>query len=94
VVRFYADWCGVCEKLAPHLHDLAAKNQDRLLFLEVDVEKNEYIVDKYEVLELPRMICFKNGAKVSEIFGSKEESYTEWIKKIQEDQDFGGPTDL
>ena len=85
-VDFMADWCGNCELICPTLEEKAAELGDGAVFLKVDVDENEDIAEKYEVTSLPRVIVFKKGDKVGEMFGNKPEKYIEiinahkWVK--------------
>ena len=83
-VDFMADWCGNCEKIMDNLDALAAQYSDKAVFLQVDVDANEETAEKFEVTALPRVLCFKNGNKVGEMFGNKDEKYTEFFGQMMQ----------
>ena len=74
-VDFMAEWCGNCEKINDTLEEVAEANQEKALFLKVDVDEAEDVAEEYEVTALPRVICFKNGEPAGAMFGNKEEKY-------------------
>ena len=80
-VDFMADWCGNCELILPTLEGKAAELGDAAVFLKVDVDENEDIAEEYEVTSLPRMIVFKKGAKVAEMFGNKPANFDKIIEE-------------
>ncbi len=60
IVDFYADWCGPCKMVAPVFEDIAANNSEVQIY-KVDVDKASGIASKYGVMNIPTIICFKDG---------------------------------
>lgn len=55
LVKFYAPWCGHCKKLAPIYEKLAAKMNNTIKFVEIDMTKNDapkQKIDKFPTLKL------------------------------------------
>ena len=75
-VDFMADWCGNCEMIKDNLDSLAGSIGDKAVYLMVDVDANEETAELYEVTSLPRVLCFKDGQKVGEMQGNKDDKYT------------------
>ena len=60
LVDFNADWCGPCQKLRPILEELSEERED-LKIVSVNIDDNEELAEKYEVVSSPCLIVFKNG---------------------------------
>ena len=39
VAKFFASWCGPCQKMAPVFVDFSKRFGDRLVFLKIDIEE-------------------------------------------------------
>ena len=79
-VDFMADWCGNCENLYQTLMEFAGQiTTDNAVFLKVDVDELEETAMQYEVTSMPRVLAFKNGNKVGEMFGTKTDKYKEFF---------------
>lgn len=56
VIDFYADWCGPCRKLAPHLERLSVEYKGRVDFLRINVDKNKVFASEYGVKSIPFLL--------------------------------------
>lgn len=61
VVDFYADWCGPCKMLAPVLEDVAKMYEGKVKVCKINVDNEMELAEKYEIVAIPTLICFKNG---------------------------------
>ncbi len=61
VLLFYADWCGACKALKPHLTTIAEryKKQARFLKINADNEECKEAIDFFGIEAIPTLI-FKN----------------------------------
>ena len=73
IVDFYADWCGPCKMMSPIIEDIA--QDDNLIVGKVNVDQNQELAIKYDVMSIPTIIIFKNGELANKIIGvhSKDE---------------------
>lgn len=69
LVVFYADWCVPCTKFVPILKGVAAQEKD-VLFLRVNIDHSQKIVQRYSVRGIPCVVFIKNGKEVYRAFGS------------------------
>lgn len=58
VVDFYAQWCGPCKMIKPHLEKLAEKYKDQVRIVAIDSDENQDLVSEYEVRSLPTIKFF------------------------------------
>ncbi|KAF7383020.1 hypothetical protein HZH68_014869 [Vespula germanica] len=66
VIDFYATWCGPCKAIGPKIEELAKETED-VIFLKVDVEECEDIVNEYKITNMPTFVFIKEG-KILETF--------------------------
>ena len=61
LVDFWAPWCGPCRVVAPVLEEIAGERDD-LEIVKLNIDDNQQTAAAFEVLSIPTMILFKNGA--------------------------------
>lgn len=69
LVDFWATWCRPCQMVAPVLDELAQEYDQKISFFKVDVDQNQKTAAKYNVMSIPTLLIFKNGAPVSHVTG-------------------------
>jgi len=80
VVDFFATWCGPCKRVAPVLESLS-KSNPHVVFLKVDVDKNEVTAAKYSVTAMPTFLFFRSGVKIDTLSGADPIALQEKVKK-------------
>lgn len=68
LVDFYADWCGPCKMLSPIIDEIAEERTD-ITVGKVNVDENNSLATKYNVMSIPTMIIFKNGKEQARVVG-------------------------
>ncbi len=71
LVDFWATWCGPCKMVAPVLEELAAEKAGSLTVAKIDVDENPATARDFQVVSIPTMILFKDGAPAKRIVGAK-----------------------
>ncbi len=61
LVDFTAVWCGPCKMLEPIVAELAAEWEGRVKVVKLDVDHNQALAMKYQVMGVPTLILFKDG---------------------------------
>ncbi|HMS71448.1 MAG TPA: thioredoxin [Baekduia sp.] len=70
LVDFWAPWCGPCRAVAPVLEEIAGERED-IRIVKLNTDENQVTAGKYQVLSIPTMIVFKNGAEAARVIGAK-----------------------
>lgn len=61
LIDFYADWCGPCKVLSPIIQDLKNDLGEQIKVVKIDVDANEALSSKLEVMSIPTIMVFKKG---------------------------------
>ena len=75
-LEFYAEWCEVCKEMAPKVSSLKEEyeNDINFVFLNVDNQKWDNYIRKFEVNGIPQVNLFdKKGNLISTFIGKQEE---------------------
>ncbi|PID27491.1 MAG: thioredoxin [Candidatus Cloacimonadota bacterium] len=76
LVDFWASWCGPCRMIAPEIEALAKENQD-IKILKVDIDNEEELASKYDIMSIPTVIIFKDGEMKDTISGVRKKAFFE-----------------
>ena len=74
LVDFYADWCGPCKMMAPVIEEIAEKLHGKAKVGKVNVDENQELAMKYEVMSIPTIIIYKNGTEVKRFVGVRDKN--------------------
>ncbi|XP_028285603.1 thioredoxin b [Parambassis ranga] len=84
VVDFTASWCGPCKMIGPKFEQLSEKSEYKdVIFLKVDVDNAEDVSAHYQIRAMPTFLFFRNGQKVGEVVGAKEENIVEKLNALK-----------
>jgi len=70
LVDFWAPWCGPCRVVHPILEEIAAERSEELRIVSLNVDDNQQTAARYEVLSIPTMILFRDGAEAKRVVGA------------------------
>ncbi len=81
VIDFFATWCGPCKKIAPTFEKLAEAFPS-VVFLKVDVDESQELVDKYNVQAMPTFVFMKDGVILKTVEGADLAQMEEGFKLL------------
>ena len=61
LVDFYAEWCGPCKMMKPRLLDVAERIGDQAKIVEVDIDIEKELTERFHIQSVPTLIIFKDG---------------------------------
>ena len=64
LIDFYAEWCGPCKVMKPHLLDVAERMGDNAKIVTVDIDKEKELAERYRIQSVPTLIIFKKGKQL------------------------------
>jgi thioredoxin 1 len=82
VVDFWAEWCGPCKVIAPHLEELANDKGEQIRIAKVNIDDNPLTPTRYGVRGIPTLMLFKNGEIAATKVGALPKSKLyEWVEE-------------
>lgn len=69
LVDFFANWCGPCKMLAGTIEQLAKESDGSYRVGKVNVDDQPELAARYNVMNIPTLIVFKNGEAVNKNVG-------------------------
>jgi thioredoxin 1 len=82
LVDFWTPWCGPCRMIAPIVDEIAAEFAGKLKVAKVNVDESPDLANQHEVMTIPNLCLFRNGAVVFRSIGAK--SKKDLVAKITE----------
>ncbi|XP_043667732.1 thioredoxin domain-containing protein 5 homolog [Vespula pensylvanica] len=72
-IKFYAPWCGHCQKLAPVWEDLAnsLRNDDSVSISKVDCTLFRSVCEQFEIKGYPTLLWIEDGKKMDKYTGQR-----------------------
>ena len=61
LVDFWASWCGPCRKIGPLVSEIASEFDGKVKVGKVNVDEEQSLAVKYNVMTIPTLIVFKDG---------------------------------
>lgn len=81
LVDFYADWCGPCKMIAPVVEQIAAEYAGKVKVGKINVDENQKVAQKYNIMSIPTFLVFKNGEVTDTLVGAvSKDALVEKIK--------------
>ena len=83
VVDFWAEWCGPCKQVAPHLEELSDEMSDRIDVVKMNVDENPRTPGSLQVRGIPTLMVFKDGELVAQRVGAMPKSaLKQWLDSV------------
>ena len=82
IVDFWAEWCGPCKMIAPHLEELDKELGDKVQVVKVNIDENPLTPTKYGVKGIPTLMLFKGGAVAATKIGAvPKRQLMDWVQE-------------
>ena len=80
-VDFWAEWCGPCKAVSPAVEELSKEYDGKVDFVKVNVDENNELAQRYNILSIPTLAIFSNGQVLAQKAGASPKesirSYTD-----------------
>ena len=91
-LEFYAEWCEVCKEMAPKVSALKKEyeNDINFVFLNVDNQKWDNYIRKFEVNGIPQVNLFDRQSKLISTFIGRQEEITmrDSLERLERDEKY------
>ncbi|MEZ5946231.1 MAG: thioredoxin [Hyphomonas sp.] len=82
VVDFWAEWCGPCKQMSPHLEAVADELSGTVKVVKINVDENPVAGSRYGVRGLPTLMIFKEGKVAATHLGAmSKQAIADWVKQ-------------
>jgi len=71
LVDLWAEWCGPCLMIGPIIEEIAKENEKNIKVLRLNVDENQNTAIKFNVMNIPTLLVFKNGKEIDRIIGAQ-----------------------
>lgn len=71
LVDFWAEWCGPCKAMAPHVDTLAGEMQDSLKVGKVNTDNEQHIASEFGITAIPTLLLFRGGKEIKRFVGAR-----------------------
>jgi thioredoxin 1 len=79
IVDFWATWCGPCRMQGPVIETIEKKYHRKITVGKVDVDKNTFLSQLYNVSTIPTLLIFKDGTLKQRFVGYTQQVEIEKI---------------
>lgn len=70
LIDFWATWCRPCIAITPTVEEIASEMSGQAKVFKVDVDQNQELAMKYDIMSIPALIVFKGGKEVDRMVGA------------------------
>ncbi|HET8977323.1 MAG TPA: thioredoxin [Solirubrobacteraceae bacterium] len=70
LVDFWAPWCGPCRRVSPVVEEIASERAESLKVVKLNIDENQQTAVKFNVMSIPTLMLFKNGAVAKTVIGA------------------------
>ena len=83
LVDFWAEWCGPCKAIAPHLEELSSEMAAQVEVVKLNIDENPQTPNRYGVRGTPTLMLFKDGQVAATKIGNMPKSQLfQWVESV------------
>ena len=83
LVDYWAEWCGPCKQIGPHLEEIANEMGGQIKIAKLNIDENPQTPSKYGVRGIPTLMVFKGGEVAATKVGALPKSQlTDWVESV------------
>lgn len=83
LVDYWAEWCGPCKMIGPHLEEIAKEMSGQIKVAKLNIDDNPQTPSKYGVRGIPTLMLFKDGEVVATKIGAMAKSQlADWVNSV------------
>ncbi len=82
LVDFWASWCGPCKMLSPIVDVVAEGSDGSFKVAKVNVDDEPELAERYNIMSIPALKVFKDGAIAKESVGLIDQEQVEALVKF------------
>jgi thioredoxin 1 len=82
LVDFWADWCGPCHMIAPHIAKIAEEYAGKIKVVKLNTDQNRVISQRYNIQSIPTMIVFEGGQVAERISGANPVALRKMVERF------------
>ena len=71
-IDFWASWCEPCRMMSPVVDELAEEMGDSVKVCKINIDEENNLAVKYNVMSIPTFIILKNGKEVNRSVGVQD----------------------
>ncbi len=80
VVDFWAEWCGPCKMIGPHLEEISKEMMGKVTITKLNVDENPGVAGKLGIRSIPTLMIFKDGKLAAQKVGAAPKGeLVKWI---------------
>ncbi|HTG01218.1 MAG TPA: thioredoxin domain-containing protein [Nitrospirota bacterium] len=84
LVEFVAPFCVYCKIFDPVVKKLAEERAGRLKVMQVDIESDAYLAQRFKITKTPTFIVYRNGTELIRVDGPPKDKIdlVKWIDNL------------
>ncbi|EKD57794.1 MAG: thiol-disulfide isomerase and thioredoxin [uncultured bacterium] len=84
IIDFWAEWCGPCKFMEPIVDEVEKEFKGKVDFEKINVDENQEMAAKYNVMSIPTYIFLKGDKEVDRIIGAtQKDNFIKVISKYE-----------